>query len=297
MFEEGHPDQARAVIEEWKPTNPEQDKEFFDRVVPTLRGIKERLLRRSAPNRPERPEEFIQHSLTYLENRLHALKPGDIVPMARIGETVGGFVLVRWNEAEKRMQIEQFYVEQKYQSRGIGSSLLDRAMQHSRGVHSSESKGVFLTTGENNEGAQRLYKRFGFSISTIPAEEEGEVRLELDFIQEPKPSVDLSTVPEEIRDMVSEAQRFTVQEWARVTPKWVEFFKTWTIGCRKIGQEQRFMEVRRGKAELQKVLEEATLDDDTWNLAMALYCLSDEQLDTVISTFEPEVRQKSGYLN
>ncbi len=182
MSEDANQERIKAVIEEWNPTAPEADEEFFERVMPQFIAIKERHLRDLATRRSDFSEEAIQRSLVYLEKRLHALKPGDAVPIARSGSEVLGYVLVCWNESEGRMQIEQFYVDGKFRQRGIGTNLLNSALRHARESHPGESKGIFLTTGETNERAQRLYQRLGFNLSKIPADEEGEIRLELDFV-------------------------------------------------------------------------------------------------------------------
>ena len=174
-------EQLNATIEEWKPTDPETDKDFFEKVVPQLQAIKGRHLRDLATRRPGFSEESIQKSLGYLEKRLRALKSGDTVPMARAGGSIIGYILVRWDDGENREQIEQFCVDIPYRDRGVGTKLLVRAMERARNARPGESEGIFLTTGEMNEGAQRLYGRWGFHQSDIPADDEGEVRLELDF--------------------------------------------------------------------------------------------------------------------
>ncbi|GEM_PF-5415711 len=178
MSEEGHPDRPNVHIEEWQPTGDEADQEFFATIVPQLKTVKEG---HSRDHYAQISEERVQASLDYLTNRLRALKPGDTVPFARTGDHIAGFVLVRWDEQEKRTQIEQFYVDKKLRSQGIGSQLLERAMQHARQTRREESIGIFLTTGETNEGAQRLYGRMGFHRSDIPAPDKDEIRLELDF--------------------------------------------------------------------------------------------------------------------
>jgi ribosomal protein S18 acetylase RimI-like enzyme len=126
-------------------------------------------------------EEAIEKSLDYLENRLRALQAGDTVPIAKIGEEVVGYALVRWEESEKRTQFEQFYVELGRRSQGIGSSLLHQAIHHAETSHIGESRGMFLTTEETNKGGQNLYERFGFHRSQIAAPDAGELRFELDF--------------------------------------------------------------------------------------------------------------------
>ena len=180
MPEDGDTEKIKADIDVWQPTTPEADQKFFDSVALQLRGIKENYLRR-APSDPQRPDR-IPNSLEYLSKRLRALQPGDAVPIARVGNTVVGFILVRWDEREQRTQIEQFYVDYAYQGRGIGTELLDHALRHARESRQGTSKGVFLTTGEKNTGAQRLYKeRFGFHPSSTPADDPGEIRMDLDF--------------------------------------------------------------------------------------------------------------------
>lgn len=183
MSEEGHPDRLNVRIEEWQPTGGEADQEFFDKIAPQLKAVKEG---HSRDHYARISEERVQQSLEYLMNRLRSLKPGDTVPFARLGDHIVGFILVRWDEREKRTQVEQFYVDKKLRSQGIGSVLLERAMQHARQARPGESAGIFLTTGETNEGARRLYGRMGFHQSSIPAPEEGEIRLDLDFGTEQK---------------------------------------------------------------------------------------------------------------
>lgn len=180
--EEGHPDRLNITIEAWQPTGTDKDEESFKTVFPQLKAVKERHLRDLAKNRPEMTEEAIQKSLGYLEKRLRALKPGDIAPIAREGDAAVGYILVRWEESEKRTQIEQFQMEKNLRSRGTGSRMFDISLAHSRNSHKGESKGVFLTTGEKNEGAQRFYKeRYRFHDSEKLAPDAGEVRLDLNF--------------------------------------------------------------------------------------------------------------------
>ena len=187
MSEEIEPEQMKVSIEEWKTTGTEQDQKFFQEIVPQLQIVKGRYAREKYSHLPE---TAIQDSLDYLANQFHALKPGDVVPFARLGNHIVGFILVRWDEQEKRTQIEQFYVDPERRRGGIGTRLLERATQHARQTRPGESVGIFLTTGEENEGAQRLYGRFDFRLSATPAPTPGEVRLELDFGTEQK-SVDV----------------------------------------------------------------------------------------------------------
>lgn len=76
----------------------------------------------------------------------------------RIGRTfvyddgvVKGFVRV--NETE----IEKLFVEPVFQGRGIGSALLEHVIRH--------TGAKWLLVLEKNEGAIRLYERFGFRLT------------------------------------------------------------------------------------------------------------------------------------
>lgn len=184
MNEEGHPELLKIDIEEWHPTGSEKDEAAIASILPRLTALKKESLQLRDP---EIPQERLQRSMEYLESRLRALKPGDVVLMARSNAEIVGFQLVRWNEEEKRIQIEQVYTDIKYARRGIGENLVRRAIEHARQVQSGESKGIFLTTGRGNMPAQRLYTKTGFHISNTLAKDEGEIRMEFDFETEPGP--------------------------------------------------------------------------------------------------------------
>ena len=58
-------------------------------------------------------------------------------------------------------ELRRLYVEPGIQGRGIGRQLLDAALAHPRlkGVAS-----VFLDVWDENDGARRLYERYGFAV-------------------------------------------------------------------------------------------------------------------------------------
>ncbi len=172
----------KVSIEGWQPTGTEADDEFFQTTALELRSLKERSLRL----REGRPEEEVQRSLRYLEGRLRILEKGDVVYTARSSDRLLGFILARWDEAEQRTRFEQFYVDPADRSLGTGTKILTKALQYARGRHTEISQGAFLSTGKDNEGAQRLYERMGFHRSHLPGDISDEFRYDFDFETEQK---------------------------------------------------------------------------------------------------------------
>ncbi len=181
MTEEGHPDRLEVHIEEWQPTTTEADQGFLNRIVPELRALKSRHLKDLSAAKPF-SDEHMKVRLDYLERRLHALKQGDAVYLARTGNRIDGFILVRWDESEKRTKLEQFYVDPEIRSQGIGTNVLKKAFEHARQTQPGVSKGIFLSTGKGEEDkARRLYERMGFHVSVVPGDIPEEDRFDLDF--------------------------------------------------------------------------------------------------------------------
>ncbi len=180
------PEQLKVQVEVWPLTTPQLSEEFLATIAPHMRSLKERSLRL----RTDRTEEQTQLSLQYLENRLRALKEGDAVLTARNGSNIIGFVLLRWDEQEKRTKVEQFYVEANLRSKGVGTKILVRALEYALRSHSNISQGVFLSTDKNTpektNRARKLYEDTGFHVSSVPGDVSWEDRFDLDFGTEQK---------------------------------------------------------------------------------------------------------------
>lgn len=56
-------------------------------------------------------------------------------------------------------QVRRLYVQATFQNRGVGTRLMDAALNHSR---LRNSRTVYIDVWEENGGAQRLYERCGF---------------------------------------------------------------------------------------------------------------------------------------
>jgi len=79
------------------------------------------------------------------------------------GEIVGCLTGLIWSEPEERpaerARLEKLFVKDEFRGRSVGMALVEEFLQWSkeRGV-----KRVFVRTYAANEGAVRLYERFGF---------------------------------------------------------------------------------------------------------------------------------------
>jgi diamine N-acetyltransferase len=58
-------------------------------------------------------------------------------------------------------ELRRLYVEPAFQGRGIGRQLLDAILAHPR---LKAAANVFLDVWEQNDGARRLYERYGFAV-------------------------------------------------------------------------------------------------------------------------------------
>jgi ribosomal protein S18 acetylase RimI-like enzyme len=177
------PENIDLEISDWSPTGKtNEDEASLQKILSEASAIKETHLRTlSRPGEPRLTPEQIDRSLIYLETRMRALKPGDAIIIARMAGKIVGLILNRWEDAEKRTRMEQFYVDLNQRGGGIGSRILDSAVRQAQNARPKKSRGIFLTTGKTNMGAQKLYARFGFHESTIPPSDSREIRLEKDF--------------------------------------------------------------------------------------------------------------------
>lgn len=96
------------------------------------------------------------------------------IPLAALEDgTVVGFVLLYYPfeaEGSDHITLVRFMVDAQHQRRGLGAALMTETMDHARGLEPSPSR-MKLSVIPENEGAQRLYERFGFTGNEI---EDGE---------------------------------------------------------------------------------------------------------------------------
>ena len=82
----------------------------------------------------------------------------NLIGFAQIGQVEGG--------DPSDMQLRRLYVHPERQNSGIGSRLMDTVLAHPR---LKNARRLYLDVWEKNEGARRLYERYGFKLAgTVP---------------------------------------------------------------------------------------------------------------------------------
>ena len=113
----------------------------IDELVPMWRSSFEKAVGVKDPNPLAEQRQYF----------LDQVLPRNEVLVAVSGNVVVGFIAVTTDS------VTQLYVDKEYQGRGIGTALLDWAMENSKGR-------LWLYTFEQNLSAQRFYERRGFKI-------------------------------------------------------------------------------------------------------------------------------------
>jgi len=103
--------------------------------------------------------------------------------------------------------------------------------------------------------------------------------------------IDISKVPAEIREGVFNFRSFqTKEEWAKITESWLMVYQKTALVSRKLNQTQRNKVAKDMIKEWGSKFSDEGLPsyDPATKLLLALFCLSDHQLDLAISTFLPQ---------
>jgi diamine N-acetyltransferase len=98
----------------------------------------------------EQVERYIREDVA-----LAAELEGEMIGYAHLSEVkIPGI-----SPANDSKQLRKLYVRQDYQNKGVGSALMEAALDHPL---LKEARSVYLEVWEHNTAAQRFYKRFGF---------------------------------------------------------------------------------------------------------------------------------------
>lgn len=101
------------------------------------------------------------------ESHIERFVLNDVVLVAEFEGQMVGFVhfsdihIPVETPASKSKQLQRLYVRRDFQNRGIGSTLMDAALAHPL---LKRAEYIYLDVWERNNGAQRLYKRYGFEV-------------------------------------------------------------------------------------------------------------------------------------
>lgn len=108
----------------------------------------------------------------YLEDNLSAARfnraiDEDTILLAFVDDRLVGFIqfgdvkLPVEPRSPSDREIHRLYIDQAVQSRGVGSQLMDAALED---VRQRGAENVYLDVWEHNDGAMRFYERYGFEI-------------------------------------------------------------------------------------------------------------------------------------
>lgn len=111
---------------------------------------------------------------------------------------------------------------------------------------------------------------------------------------------DLSWIPEDIRPKVEEALGYSERDWREMTtggnPQFLVFF----VAARKLDEIYRRTQIVQKPGVIEQMLNNQPAEDPDGEMAkmiLAVFCLPNETLDLVISTFSPEMRAATGCAN
>ncbi len=114
------------------------------------------------------PDDLVAHLSAHLsDDAFKKILLFDTVLLAENDEQTIGFIQFGKAEGYKEIigdqdwSIKRLYVEGEYQNTGIGSQLMQNALE---GMNFHNVKRVFLDVWERNPGAIRFYQRFGFEV-------------------------------------------------------------------------------------------------------------------------------------
>ena len=94
------------------------------------------------------------------------LEPVDLEMLAEPHRFLSGggrVLLARWGEGKGQCELLKFGVKEAYRGRGIGTALMEAALQAAR---DAGQKKAVLTSNHQLREALRLYERFGFKYVT-----------------------------------------------------------------------------------------------------------------------------------
>ena len=106
-----------------------------------------------------------------MQNRAECYLTHNNTILAKKGNDIIGKMLwhVKNNPNEGVAEFEELYVFEEFRRKGIGSELIEIAINSVRKYFESigiESRRIYLFTGEDNLHARKLYKKFGFEKVT-----------------------------------------------------------------------------------------------------------------------------------
>ncbi|MDT8862583.1 GNAT family N-acetyltransferase [Alkalihalobacillus sp. MEB130] len=116
-------------------------------------------------NSPENMKAYLERAFTVKQLETELLNLSSQFFFVYVNNEVAGYVKVNTDHAqseemgEESLEIERIYIKSKFQKCGLGTYLLNKAMEMAR---EGNKKKVWLGVWEKNENAIAFYKNMGF---------------------------------------------------------------------------------------------------------------------------------------
>lgn len=118
-----------------------------------------------------RPDIFVSIEEVITKEKFEAMIQAKEIYVAKIENKIVGYVSFNIKERanhgmryRKQLEIDAIGVDEKYRGKGIGTALLNYMKEV---ANENDCTDIYLTVNEENEGAIRLYEKFGFKLKNI----------------------------------------------------------------------------------------------------------------------------------
>lgn len=118
-----------------------------------------------------RPDLFLDVENVISIEDFEKLVENEEIVIAKLEKEIVGYMVFNIKEKirntmkyRKQLSIEAICVDEKYRSKGIGTKLLNYAKKIGKEKNCTN---LYLTVNEENEGAIKLYEKFGFKVKNI----------------------------------------------------------------------------------------------------------------------------------
>jgi len=118
-----------------------------------------------------RPDLFLDADEVIIKQDFERMLQDKEIFVAKVDNEIVGYIVFDIKEKNnpnmryrKQLSIEAICVDEKFRGKGIGTALLNYAKKIGKENNCTD---IYLTVNEENEGAIKLYERFGLKVKNI----------------------------------------------------------------------------------------------------------------------------------
>lgn len=118
-----------------------------------------------------RPDLFMSVDNVIIQKDFEIMVENKEIVVAKLQDEIIGYMMFNIRELirhtmryRKQLAIEAICVEEKCRGNGVGTTLLEYAKKIGK---ENDCTDIYLTVNEENEGAIKLYERFGLKVKNI----------------------------------------------------------------------------------------------------------------------------------